>query len=128
MKKTISLIALLLVVVMIYLTVEKDAEGEYYISFFSNNKPKPAAHKFEGRRDEAEPVIQLKNQDNKPYTKHDQEQVRIQKEGYGRFPQIDISDPSKLSPQQRYVVNALKDPVNNGGAFSIVGKRKKLNC
>ena len=50
--------------------------------------------------------------------------VRIEKEGYGKIPPVDLEE---TNPHKEYVLNALKDPKNNSGAVSVTGKREPFN-
>ncbi len=52
------------------------------------------------------------------------QQQEIASKGYGSFPPVDME---KMNPNKEYLLNALKDPQNNPGAISIVGKREKFN-
>ncbi len=52
------------------------------------------------------------------------QQQEIASKGYGSFPPVDME---KMNPNKEYLLNALKDPQNNPGAVSIVGKREKFN-
>ena len=52
------------------------------------------------------------------------ERLRIEKEGYGTFPAVDLKE---MNPHKEHVLKALKDPQNNSGVISIVGKRQKFD-
>ena len=48
----------------------------------------------------------------------------IESKGYGTFPPVDLNDNNA---QKEHLIQALKDPKNNSGAISIVGKREKFD-
>ena len=57
-----------------------------------------------------------------PKAKNDQ--AVIEAEGYGSFPPVDLSEKNK---HKEHLLNALRDPENNSGSISIVGKREKFD-
>lgn len=124
-KKIKTLIAIAFVAVIITLSLEKDEDGVYSITWLATKRP--AAIKIRGSQPQPKPIIELKNKNKKPDLADEREQAVILQEGYGTFPQRPVDDPSKLNRQQKYILKALKDPENNSGAISIFGKQTKFD-
>jgi len=126
MKKISVIIAVVFLGVLLFI-IKEEPDDSFSFSFSPFKKKTEPRPEFKGRRPEAEPAIRLKNTSREPNHEFDKEQTRILTEGYGTFPKIDVSNPKFLTSQQRFVIKALRDPVNNSGAISIIGKRAKYD-
>lgn len=87
-------------------------------------RPQSQVVKVIPHKKEVERAIKRLDPDAKIDDSYRKEQQSLFKNGYGKFPAVDLKN---MNAHKQHVIEALKDPKNNSGAISITGKREKFD-